>query len=406
MTSDQQVSGGNAPAGRRVPGIALRLLLAQIVVLVVGAATIWVVAAIVGPPLFREYQQRTGVQHASAEQVRAEQAYRYATAISVSVAVAVGALTALVATWYLSHRLQRSVAEISSAATALENGRYDVRLEPPALGEEFRNLARAFNQMAEKLETVETTRRQLFGDLAHEIRTPVSVVQASLEALEDGVQRLDRDTIDMLREQTGRLVRFSHDFAALANAEEFKTVATPTWISPDTLISTALAAAADRYRAKNVTLQAHTGVNLPEICADPQRLGQVLGNLLDNALRHTPPDGYVKVAASADRTALAIKVIDTGEGIAAEHLPHVFERFYRVDAARDRNHGGAGIGLAIAKAIVEAHGGHIKADSSGPGTGTTLTVLLPRQALTLRPSAHTVNGRAAAASSCRSIDRR
>lgn len=377
MMSDHRVHGGNERALRRVPGIAVRLLLAQIVVLVVGAATIWVVAAIVGPPLFHEYQQRTGVQHASAEQVRAEQAYHYATAISISVAVGVGALTALVATWYLSHRLQRSVAEISSAATALANGRYNVRVQPPDLGEDFRSLARAFNQMAEKLETVETTRRQLFGDLAHEIRTPVSVVEASLEALEDGVQTLDRDTIDMLREQTCRLVRFSHDFAALANAEEFKALATPVWVSPDTLISAAVAASADRYRAKNVILQPHTANSLPEICADPQRLGQVLGNLLDNALRHTPPEGRVDVTTTADTTTLAIKVVDTGEGIAAEHLPHVFERFYRADAARDRRHGGAGIGLAIAKAIVEAHGGYISADSGGPGAGATFTVVLP-----------------------------
>jgi two-component system, OmpR family, sensor histidine kinase BaeS len=362
---------------RRVPGIAFRLLLAQTVVLVAGAATTGIVAAIVGPPLFREYLLRTGVPHASVEQVRAEQAYRYATALSVAVALGVAALTALVVTWYLSRRLQRSVAEISSAATAVANGRYDIRVSPPGLGEDFQALARAFNQMAQQLESVETTRRQLFGDLAHEIRTPVSVVEAYLEALEDDVNTLDPDTITMLREQARRLVRFSDDFAALAMAEEGRTKAVPTWISPDYLISTALAAAADRYQAKNVALTSHIDATLPQVCVDPQRLAQVLANLLDNALRHTPPRGHVDVVATADKHRLTIAVTDTGDGIAAEHLPHVFERFYRVDAARDREHGGAGIGLAIAKALVNAHGGHITASSCGPGTGTTFTITLP-----------------------------
>ncbi len=115
----------------------------------------------------------------------------------------------------------------------------------------------------------------------------------------------------------------------------------------------------------------------PRLWADPERLGQVLGNLLDNALRHTPGGGRVEVTAGHRHELLVIEVTDTGDGIAAEHLPHLFERFYRVDAARDRAHGGAGIGLAIAKALVEAQRGHITARSDGPGTGSTFTIALP-----------------------------
>jgi two-component system, OmpR family, sensor histidine kinase BaeS len=365
------------PEVGRVPGIAVRLLLAQTLVLVAGAATTWIVAAIVGPVLFREYLHRVGVAHASAEQVRAEQAYHEATAISVAVALAVAALTALVATWYLSRRLQRSVAEVSCAATAVANGHYDIRVSPPGLGHDFQSLAYAFNQMAERLASVETTRRQLLSDLAHEIRTPVSVVKAYLEALEDDVTTLDPDTIAMLRDQAGRLVRFSDDFVALAIAEEGRAVARPAWIAPAALISTALAAASNRYRAKNVALTSHIAPDLPSLNADPLRLAQVLANLLDNALRHTPPLGRVEVLATSDATNLTIEIADTGEGIGVEHLPHVFERFYRVDTAHDREHGGAGIGLAIVKALVEAHGGHIGACSPGPRAGTTFTITLP-----------------------------
>jgi len=359
------------------PGIGVRLLLAQSLVLVAGAATTWVVAAVVGPPLFREHLHRAGVPAMSSEQMHAEEAYTYATAISIGVALGVSALAALVVTWYFSRRVQRSVAEVASAAAAVADGRYDSRVSPPQLGDDFDSLAEAFNQMAGRLETVETTRRRLFGDLAHEIRTPVSVLEAYFEAVEDGVKTLDRETITMLRDQTRRLVRFSEDVAALAQAEESTASIAPTSVTPDGLVSVAVNAAADRFAAKGVTLTSHVGSGLPALWVDPHRLGQVLANLLDNALRHTAPTGHVEISATADRDDVTISVSDDGDGIPAEHLPHVFERFYRADAARDRDHGGAGIGLAIAKALVEAHHGHITASSQGPGTGATFTVTLP-----------------------------
>jgi two-component system sensor histidine kinase BaeS len=313
----------------------------------------------------------------SSEQMHAEEAYTYATAISVSVALAVSAVAALVVTWYFSRRVQRSVAEVAYAAGAVADGRYDSRVSPPQLGDDFDSLARAFNQMAGRIELVESTRRRLFGDLAHEIRTPVSVLEAYLEAVEDGVKALDPETIMMLRDQTRRLVRFSDDVAALAQVEESQASIAPTSVAPGSLIETAVSAATDRYAAKGVTLTTHVDRDLPTVWADPHRLGQVLGNLLDNALRHTATGGRVDVAAAADRGNLMITVTDNGDGIVAEHLPHVFERFYRVDAARDREHGGAGIGLAIAKALVEGHRGRITANSHGPGTGTRFTITLP-----------------------------
>jgi two-component system sensor histidine kinase BaeS len=379
MTSPRRPSRtiGARPTGRHLSGIGGRLLLAQSMVIVAGAVTSWFVALVVGPPLFREHLHRAGVPTLSDEQFHAEQAYRSATAISLAVAIGAAALAALAVTWYLSRRLQRSVTAVSSAATAVATGHYDIRVPPPHLGEDFNALADAFNQMATRLESVETTRRQLLGDLAHELRTPVSVLEAYMEALEDGVEALDAETITMLRDQTRRLARFSDDVSALSHAEESRTSIRPTWVTADTLISAALAAAAERYTGKAVALTAHVPPNLPRLRADPERLGQVLGNLLDNALHHTPPQGQVSVSVESRGALVAIMVSDTGDGVSAEHLPHLFERFYRVDAARDREHGGAGIGLAIAKALVEAHRGTITASSSGPGTGTTFTITLP-----------------------------
>ena len=264
------------PRTRRGPGIGVRLLLAQALVLVAGGATTWIVAVIVGPPLFREHLRRAGVAHSSNEQFHAEQAYRYATAISIAVAVGVAALTALLVTGYFSRRLQRSVAEVSSAATAVANGRYNIRVSPLRLGDDFANLAQAFNQMAERLESVETTRRQLFGDLAHEIRTPVSVLEAYIEAVEDGVKTLDPETVTTLRDQTARLVRFSEDIAALAQVEEGHGAIAPAWVDSKTAIATSLATAADRYTAKGVMLTADVAASVPEVWVDPQRLSQVL----------------------------------------------------------------------------------------------------------------------------------
>ncbi len=357
-------------------GMRRRLLLAQALVLVAGGVTTWVVALVVGPPLFRDHLRQAGVAHNSNEQSHAEQAFQHATALSIAVAITVAATTAFVVTAYLSRRLQRSVAELSAAASAIAEGRYDIRVSSPQLGDEFDGLAVAFNRMAERLQAVESTRRQLFSDLAHEIRTPVSVLEAYLEAIEDGVKALDPPTMSILREQTGRLVRFSADAAALARAEEAHVAIAPEWVDAGELVSAVSAAVADRYTAKRVTVDTHAPA-AGRLWADGQRLSQVLSNLLDNALRHTPPGGHVTLAANRRGNDMTFTVTDDGDGIAAEHLPHVFERFYRADSARDRGRGGSGIGLAIAQALTEAHGGHITVASQGPGHGTTFTVALP-----------------------------
>jgi signal transduction histidine kinase len=200
-----------------------------------------------------------------------------------------------------------------------------------------------------------------------------------MEALEDGVQPLDDNTIATLRQQTRRLARFSIDVTALAVAERRTTSIDARWTAPAELITAALSAFAPRYSAKGVTLRSRIPADVPQLWADPERLGQVLGNLLDNALRHTPAGGEVSASVLHSDDSVVIAISDSGDGLAPEHLPRLFDRFYRVDAARDRQHGGAGIGLSIAKALVEAHDGHIDAHSEGHGTGCTLRIRLPRR---------------------------
>jgi two-component system, OmpR family, sensor histidine kinase BaeS len=356
-------------------GIRTRLVGVNSVVIVVSFVTATLVAAAVGPPMFRRLMD--AATRPGPNEHPYQRAFEKATAASLGTALVVSVFAALALSWYLSRRVYRSATELAHAATVIAEGHYDFRVGPPRLGREFDEIAVAFNTMAASLGRVEDSRRQMLADLAHEIRTPVAIVEAYLEALEDGVKALDADAIAVLRDQSRRLTRLSSDVAALSDAEHQGRTIDARWTSVVQLLSTATTVWEPRYRAKGVTLQSCAPAESPEVWADPERLGQVLGNLLDNGLRHTPRGGSVVVAATVGPGEVEVVVSDTGDGIPPGHLPHVFDRFYRVDGARDRMHGGAGIGLAIAKALVEGHGGTIRADSPGPGAGTTITVTLP-----------------------------
>lgn len=357
-------------------GIGMQLLVSNFTVVLVGVATTSVVAAIVGPPMIRRLMDQAVVPGVHGNHPY-EHAFREATALSVGTAVAVSALATLTLSWYLSRRVHRSATALSRAAFAIADGRYDIRVPPPRLGREFDDVAAAFNAMARHLGVAEDTRRQMLADLAHEIRTPVAVLEAYMEALEDGVRHLDTETIDILRDQTRRLARFSSDVRALSAAENLATHVEANWQSAASLVATSVAAFAPRFQSKGVSLTTDVASDLPALWADAERLGQVLDNLLDNALRHTDPGGQVIVTAARAGRGVTIAVADSGDGVAPEQLPRLFDRFYRTDTARDRQHGGAGIGLSIAKALVEAHGGHIEAHSQGPGTGCTVTLTVP-----------------------------
>lgn len=358
-------------------GIGLRLLLTNLLVVVVGMTTTIVVAMMIGPPMIRKLMDRAVVPGANGSHPY-ERAFREATAVSVSIALAVSALATMSLSWYFSRRAHRSAKALSRAASAVADGRYDIRVASPGLGKEFDTVAGAFNKMAQQLGAIEDTRRQMLADLAHEIKTPVAVLEAYMEALEDDVQPLDDKTIATLRQQTQRLTRFSNDVTALAAAERRTTAIDARWTAPADVIGAALMAFAPRYRARGVTLTSRIAPDSPQLWADPERLGQVLANLLDNALRHTRSGGQVNVTLVYSDHSVVIAISDSGDGVAPEHLPRLFDRFYRVDAARDRQHGGAGIGLSIARALVEAHDGHIDAHSEGPGRGCTFRVTLPR----------------------------
>jgi signal transduction histidine kinase len=371
------VTTGRGQASPRSGGLAARLLATQVLVLLVGVLTAWIVTAAIGPTLFHDHLRRAGMTASPTEVQHAEEAFRSANLITLSLALLAALTAALAVSVYVTNRVGRSVAAVASAATDVAGGHYDARVPRPGLGAEFDELASAFNAMAGRLGSVEQTRRRLLADLAHEMRTPVSTLDAYLEGLEDGVTSLDTETAAVLRAQTRRLARLAEDVSAVSRLEEQQTRLRITPVAPEELVGAAVAAFADRYAAKRVELTRVLADGLPDVRVDTERIGQALGNLLDNALRHTDPGGTVTITGRRAGRDVELAITDTGEGIPVEHLPHLFERFYRVDAARDRSHGGSGIGLAIAKALVEAHGGRLTAASPGPGKGSTFTIRLP-----------------------------
>ncbi len=362
--------------GDRV-GLAGRLFAAQALIALTGAITLGLVAPVVGPAIFRSHLDQVS-GHIDTETTRhVEEAYASASAVSLGVALLAALAAALAVSAYVARRVAHPVGQLAAAAAEVTEGRYEARVAVPGMGREFDAVAQAFNAMAQRLADVEATRRRLLADLGHELRTPVATIEAYVDAAEDGVAVAGEDTWAVLRAQTGRLRRLAEDIAAVSRAEEHQLDLRPRRVPAADLLAAAVAAAQPRYATANVTLLQRIGGDAGEVDADPGRIGQVLGNLLDNALRHTPPGGYVTAAVDRDAAEVRFTVSDTGEGIPAEHLPHVFERFYRADPARDRARGGSGIGLAIVRAIVTEHGGRVAAASAGPGAGATFTVALP-----------------------------
>ena len=313
----------------------------------------------------------------STQAAHVEEAFTVAIILAWGLAVGIAVLLAVAATWYLTHRVQRSVTMVTTTTADIAQGHYATRVTSPKLGREFDDLATSVNELARRLAATDVTRRRMLADLGHEMRTPLATIDSYLEAIDDGVRSFDDTTKQVLWAATRRLERLAADIVAVSDAEEHLTRLHPTPTTTDALIATAAEAARERYLDKGVHLHLREGAPVA-VTVDADRIGQVLANLLDNALRHTPPGGTVTLGSHRPGPGtVALTVSDTGDGIAAEHLDHLFDRFYRADPARGRTAGGSGIGLAITRALVEAHGGRVRATSHGPGHGAQFTVALP-----------------------------
>jgi len=369
--------GEPAAGGAARIGLGARLLAVLALLLALVGATAWAVAGLVGPRMFHEHLVGNGKRSPEELAAHAEIAFRSAGAVALSVALAVAIVAAFVVSLVIARRVGSSLLSLSVAARRVADGEYGTRVPSPRMGREFDEFVASFNLMASRLDASEALRKRLLSDVAHELRTPVATMTAYLEALEDGVALLDAETVALLRAQGQRLTRLSEDLSAVTRAESGEMTLALEPCSPSALLEAAHLAVKDAAAGLGVTLVTDVAEGLPSVDVDPGRMAQVLGNLIDNALRHTGARGEVRLAARAVGADVELSIADDGEGISPEHLPHVFERFYRVDTARDRAHGGSGIGLAITKALVEAHGGTVRVHSEGVGRGARFVVTLP-----------------------------
>jgi histidine kinase len=297
------------------------------------------------------------------------EALLYATLAATLVAALLG--------FYLSRNVIAPIQAMSLASQRIADGRYEERVQVGG-EDELGQLATHFNQMAEKLSQVEAMRRQLIGDVSHELRTPLTAIKGSMEGLIDGVLPATEETYQQIHTEAERLNRLVDDLQELSRVEAHAYELDIRPLNVASLVQTVTKRLSPQFEARRISLEVELAPHLPRVLADEGRIVQVLTNLAGNALQHTPQAGRVAIAANADNGEVQISVRDTGVGIAPEHLPHIFDRFYRVDKSRSRRlGGGSGIGLTIARALVEAHQGRIWAESAGEGQGTTFTFTLP-----------------------------
>ena len=296
---------------------------------------------------------------------------RWSLLLAGGVGALAAGLTALLAGRYITQRL-RAVAESAGAIAA---GDLSQRIGD-ASNDELGELAAAFNRMAESLAGQEEARQRLVADIAHELRTPLAVLQAEIEALQDGVTQATPERFASLHEEARLLARLVDDLRMLSLADSGQLLLERREEDLAGIAERAAAAVAAQARVKDVRLDLALQDSLPRVALDSDRIAQVLRNLLSNALRHTPSGGRVALALRAEDGRAVVEVSDTGAGIPPEALPHVFDRFYRADPSRNRATGGSGLGLAIARQLVRAHGGDITVQST-PHDGTTFRFWLP-----------------------------
>lgn len=297
--------------------------------------------------------------------------------VSRSLWLAIGAAgaVALLLTLLLSQSILSPIGALTSAARKMEKGDLSQRVEVRT-ADEIGELASAFNAMADGLKRLEQLRRNMVTDVAHELRTPLSNVRGYLEAIKDGMIAPTADVVESLHEEAMLLNRLVDDLQELALAEAGQLKLLRQELRLIDVIEKVVHLVGSKAAEQGLVLEVHLPEELPPVFADAERLGQILRNLLNNAITNTAAGGEIWISAEAMDERVAVSVHDTGKGIAAEHLPYVFERFYRADKSRTRLTGGAGLGLAIVKQLVESHGGEVNI-SSQAGAGTTVTFTIP-----------------------------
>jgi signal transduction histidine kinase len=299
-------------------------------------------------------------------------------------ALLLAGLVALLLALLFSYQILKPIRALTEVANRMEKGDLSQRVKTRAK-DEIGKLAHAFNTMADSLARSEQLRRNMVSDVAHELRTPLTNIRGYLEALQDRVVQPTQEIVASLYEESLLLSRLVADLQELSLAEAGQLCLIRRPLALEEIIVKAVHALQMQAESKQIAIHVDIPPGLPKIEADPERVGQILRNLLSNAITYTPVGGEISVSAWADEEEVRVNVQDSGEGIVAEHLPYIFERFYRADASRARATGGTGLGLAIVKQMVQAQGGRVGVESH-PGQGACFTFTLPLAIMGLDPS--------------------
>ena len=382
--------------------LVLKLLLSYLAMILVGGAVLAVISESVLPASFNRHMARFGTVNSgqgpgsgpgmnsggmgrggsgglagSGTMVQLYADYRASFNDALMYASLAAAAVAVVLSVVFSRGVIAPVRAMALASQRITDGHYDERVRVTGTDELAQFTAR-FNQMAEKLQQVEAMRRRLIGDVSHELRTPLTTIKGSIEGLIDGVLPATQETYEQIHVEAERLNRLVDDLQELSRMEAHAYQLSCHPVDVASLLDSAAKRLALQAQSRNISLSIEIAADLRPVQADADRMLQVLTNLIGNALQYSPEGTRILVTAKQLNGEVQISVHNSGVGITTEHLSHVFDRFYRVEASRSRRTGGgSGIGLTIARALVEAHGGRIWAESDGEGKGSVFTFTLP-----------------------------
>jgi signal transduction histidine kinase len=355
-------------------GLGPRLFLSHLLAIATATGTFIITFRLLAPEVFGrriEGSQGPGGPSGSAGWGReVVKTFESSVDVAIFVSILVGAVAAALVAWFMTRLLSKPVKAIRSTTHSLAIGDYSERVAEPSI-DELADLARDVNALADALESTEVSRAQLISDVTHELRTPLTSINGYVEGAADGVFTSE-EMLASVTEETRRMRKLIDDISLLSRAQEGSLVLEQS----STDIAEIADQAAERLRPQFESAGVMLAVsNTPVVASiDPARMGQVLTNLLGNALGHAKANGMVTVTVKKGPRGVMLTISDDGDGIAPEDLPHVFDRFYR---GTTTSRAGTGIGLAIARDIVDAHGGEITAGSDGPGTGATFTIHIP-----------------------------
>lgn len=365
--------------------LSRKLFFSYLLVVAVGLLVLAISTAFVAPVTFAEQMgrmgsggQQRGMYQERLADINAQVEANFRTAIIEALfrSGIAALLAAVMVSWFVSQQIVHPIRALVRLSQRIASGHYRERLESKA-HDELAELVQSFNQMAEALDHTETLRHELMADVTHELKTPLASIKGYMEGLQDGVIPANEETFQLIHREASRLQRLVEDLQELSRVEAGQVPIHLQMSDPRPIVEAAIERMRPQVAEKEISLAAEVPSSIPMVKIDPDRIGQVLTNLLGNALQNTPSGGHVEISAVEKNCTVEITVRDSGIGLAPENLERIFQRFYRVDKSRSRSSGGSGIGLTICRYLVEAHQGRIWAESPGLGQGSVFRFNLP-----------------------------